>query len=72
MGSVWRECLYHTIVLNAARLRRVLKAYAQYYNNTRAHLGLDKDTPTPRPISASGAIKSIPHLGGLHHEYLRI
>jgi len=72
IGSIRRECLDHIIVLNAAHLHRVLKAYAKYYNNARTHLSLEKNAPVPILISASGAIKSTPHLGGLHNEYARI
>jgi putative transposase len=35
IGSIRRECLDHLITLNAAHLRRVLKAYVEYYNNDR-------------------------------------
>ncbi len=72
IGSIRRECLDHIIVLNAAHLRRVLKAYVSYYNMARTHLSLEKNAPFTRAILASGAIKSTPHLGGLHHEYARI
>ncbi len=72
IGSIRRECLDHMIVLNAAHLRRVLKAYVKYYNSARTHLSLEKNAPVPRLNSISGAIKSTPHLGGLHHEYTRI
>jgi hypothetical protein len=33
----------HIIVLGEAHLRRILKFYARYYNETRTHLALDKD-----------------------------
>ena len=71
IGSIRRECLDHVIVLNADHLRRVLRAYADYHNNDRTHLGLDKDTPNPRPVEAEGTIISRPVLGGLHHRYGR-
>src|ERR1700745_1363344 len=45
IGSVRRECLDHIIVLGEAHLRRVLKCYARYYNETRTHLALGKDAP---------------------------
>src|SRR4029077_16159693 len=35
IGSVRRECLDHIIVLGEAHLRRILKSYARYYNETR-------------------------------------
>ncbi len=72
IGSVRRECLDHIIILSAAHLHRVLKAYAKYYNNARTHLSLEKNAPVPRRVSITGVTKSIPHLGGMHHEYVRI
>jgi hypothetical protein len=38
IGSIRRECLDHMVVINAAHLRRVLQAYARYYNESRTHL----------------------------------
>jgi len=35
IGSIWRECVDHIIVLGEAHLRRILKSYARYYNETR-------------------------------------
>ncbi len=72
IGSIRRECLDHLIIFGEAHLRRVLRAYANYYNGTRTHLSLDKDTPLARPILREGRIRSIPHLGGLHHSLFRI
>lgn len=71
IGSIRRECLDHVIVLNADHLRRLLRAYADYYNNDRTHLGLGKDAPNSRPVEAEGIIVSRPVLGGLHHRYGR-
>lgn len=71
IGSIRRECLDHLIILNASHLRRVLKAYAEYYNNDRTHLALDKDAPHHRPIEPEGDIISQPVLGGLHRRYGR-
>jgi hypothetical protein len=48
IGSVRRECLDHVIALNDRQLKRVLKSYLAYYNQTRTHLALDKDAPKPR------------------------
>jgi len=71
IGSIRRECLDHVIVWNAAHLRQVLRAYAEYYNNDRTHLALGKDSPNSRRIEAQGRIVSRPVLGGLHHRYSR-
>ncbi len=72
IGSIRRECLDHIIVLGEAHLRRILKSYALYYNETRTHLALDKDAPLSRTVKRAGRILYRPVLGGLHHEYVRI
>ena len=60
------------IVRNEYHLRRILAAYAGYYNETRTHLALDKDAPEPRSVESVGRIVSVPLIGGLHHRYVRI
>jgi transposase InsO family protein len=72
IGSIRRECVDHLIVLGEAHLRRVLRAYARYYNNIRPHWSLTKDAPVSRPIQRTGGIRSNAILGGLHHHYVRI
>ena len=71
IGSIRRECVDHVIVLGDAHLRRVLKCYADYYNNFRTHRSLNRDTPVSRPVQRIGNIKSHAILGGLHHHYAR-
>jgi len=65
IGSIRRECVDHIIVLGEARLRRILKFYADYYNATRTHLALDKDAPVSRPVQRTGVVRSLAILGGL-------
>ena len=72
IGSIRRECLDHVVVLNEAHLRRVLAAYASYYNQLRTHRSLAKDTPLRRAVERLGPVTSRPILGGLHHQYCRI
>ena len=72
IGSIRRECLDYIIVLGEAHLRRILKSYALYYNETRTHLALDKDAPLSRTVKRAGRILYRPVVGGLHHEYVRI
>ena len=72
IGSIRRECLDHIIVLGEVHLRRILKSYARYYNETRTHLALDKDAPPSRTVKRARRILCRPILGGLHHEYIRI
>jgi len=72
IGSIRRECTDHIIALGEDHLRRVLRAYVEYYNRSRCHLSLDGNAPEPREVeSGSGPVRAIAHLGGLHHRYTR-
>jgi hypothetical protein len=71
IGSIRRECVDHIIVLGEARLSRILKFYAVYYNSVRTHRSLNKDAPVTRKIQRIGSIKSHAILGGPHHHYAR-
>jgi len=72
IGSIRRECLDHVVVLGHAHLRRILVAYANYYNELRTHRSLIKDSPLYRAVDRLGTVVSRPILGGLHHQYSRI
>ena len=72
-SSSRRECTDHVIVLNENHLRRILRAYFEYYNEDTTHLGLYKETPMGRPVSnrasPSAKLVEMPWVGGLHHRY---
>jgi transposase InsO family protein len=72
IGSIRRECVDHFIVLGEAYLRRILRAYAGYYNDIRTHRSLDKDAPVSRSAQPTGIISSRPILGEHHHHYVRV
>ena len=72
IGSIRRECVDHFVVLGEAHLRRILRAYARYYNDIRTHRSLNKDAPVSRPVQRTGIIRSHAILGGLHHHYVRV
>ena len=72
IGTLRRECLDQIVVFGEAHLRRILSAYAAYYNHARTHLALQKDAPLQRPVQRFGRIVAIPVLAGLHHQYIRI
>jgi transposase InsO family protein len=72
IGSIRRELLDHIIVLGEPHLRQVLSSYMTYYNGARTHLSLNKDAPVSREVQGVGRVLAKPHLGGLHHEYVRI
>ena len=72
IGTLWRDCLDHVLILGEWHLRRVLTLYSLYYNETRTHLGLSKDAPRRRAVQRSGTIVTAQVLSGLHHRYVRI
>ncbi len=72
MGSIRRDCLDHVVVFGERHLRHLLRTYAAYYNQTRTHLSLNKDSPVSRAVEVVGRILPVPILGGLHHRYVRI
>jgi putative transposase len=71
VGSARRECFDHVIVFNAAGLKRLMTLHCSYFERSRTHLSLDKDTPIPRPVMppGGGTIVAISEVGGLHHRY---
>jgi transposase InsO family protein len=72
IGTLRRDCLDHVLICGERHLRRVLTLYSLYYNETRTHLGLSKDSPLRRAIQRTGTIVTTPTLSGLHHRYARI
>ena len=72
IGTLRRECLDQVVSFGETHLRRILCAYAAYYNQARTHLALQKDAPLHRAVERSGVILAIPTLAGLHHQYVRI
>src|SRR5262249_10240531 len=50
IGTLRRECLDHVLIVGERHLRRTLASYSSYYNETRTHLGLEKDAPLGRGI----------------------
>jgi len=73
IGSIRRECLDHMIVLNEAHLRRILTSCFAHYHESRTHLSLDRNAPTPREVEppSRGRVIAVPQVGGLHHRYTR-
>jgi transposase InsO family protein len=72
IGTIKRERLDHTVILNEHHLLRILKEFQTYYNGSRTHISLSKDSPHGRSPSAFGqTVVSQPFLGGLHHVYAR-
>jgi hypothetical protein len=62
------------IILNETHLPKMLHDYSSYYNESRTHLSLNKQTPinTDEGEQKSGNIIAFPRVGGLHHHYERL
>ena len=73
IGSIRRDYPDHVVVLNERHLRRILTEYVGYHHNSRPHLSLDRNSPTPRDVEppSQGKVISIRQVGGLHHRYAR-
>ena len=76
MGSLQRGCCDHFFIFRQLQLGRIVKEYTSYYNQERAHQGIDQRIPSKfheqRPQtshSLKGKVVATPHLNGLHHSY---
>jgi transposase InsO family protein len=49
IGTLRRELLDRTLILNQAHLRAVLPEYQEHYNTARPHRGIDQRVPDPGP-----------------------
>ena len=73
IGTIRREYLDHVIVFGEWSLYRHPQSFVDYYHRSRTHLGLEKDSPVPRPVQSAdmGRVLAMPEVGGLHHRYER-
>jgi transposase InsO family protein len=73
IGAIRRECLDHGIVFGERSLYRHLQSFVDYYHRSRTHLGLEKDSPVPRPVQSAdmGRVIAMTEVGGLPHRYER-
>ena len=74
IGTLRRECLDHVVAINERQLKRVLDDFVLYYNASRTHLSLAKNSPMGRESTSrrGGAVVAFPEAGGLHHRYERM
>jgi putative transposase len=72
-GTLRRELLDKIVVFNQRQLHRVVRQFVDYYHQDRCHLGLAKDPPEPRVVTAqsspSACVVALPRVGGLQHRY---
>jgi putative transposase len=78
IGTLRREFLDRTLILNRAHLRAVLAEYQELYNTARPHQGIGQRIPDGDPRSRVTAadpstwqIRRKPVLSGLINEYER-
>ena len=78
VGTLRRELLDRTLILNQAHLRAVLAEYQEHYNTARPHQGIGQRVPDPDPAPRVTAadpgtcqIRRKPVLSGLINEYER-
>lgn len=74
MAPLGASASTNVIAINEAHVRRLGREFIDYYHEDRTHLGLEKDTPSKRPVevkSASTELESLARVGGLHHRYVR-
>jgi hypothetical protein len=76
MGTLKRACCDHFFIFNLQQLRRIVSEFADYYNQERAHQGIEQRIPglfkAQRPQTShtlKGKVLVTPHLNGLHHSY---
>jgi transposase InsO family protein len=76
IGTLKRECLDHFLIFNQHQLKRIVSNFAEYYNQHRAHQGIEQRIPAqfndPRPLFSNQVKERMiarPFLNGLHHSY---
>jgi putative transposase len=73
IGSVRRELLARTLIIDQRHAITVLTEYAEHYNSHRPHRTLGQAAPLrplPQPTtSETNTIRPRDRLGGLLHEY---
>lgn len=62
IGTIRREFLDHVIVLGERHVSRIMRRYVRYYNLTRTHLSLKKDSPEESVVQSpcEGRVVALP------------
>jgi transposase InsO family protein len=76
VGSIRRELLDRTLIINQRHAAAVLTEYAEHYNSHRPHRTLGQAAPLrplpQRTTSATNTVHRHDRLGGLLHEYQQV
>jgi transposase InsO family protein len=73
VGTARRECLDWILVAGRRHLERIMVEFANHYNQSRPHRGIDLEAPIPLVprVDTSQPVERVDRLGGLIHEYRR-
>jgi hypothetical protein len=70
--SAREECQGKVLIINEAHLRRVMRAYVEFFNSAGSHQGLDQQVPIPKTSEqGNGSVHCRNVLGGIIHDYYR-
>jgi transposase InsO family protein len=76
VGTIRRELLNRTLIINQRHASTVLSEYQHHYNNHRPHRTLGQAAPLrplpQRTTSETNTIRRRDRLGGLLHEYQQV
>ena len=76
VGSIRRELLDRTLIINQRHATAVLREYEHHYNSHRPHRALGQAAPLrplpQRTTSATTGVRRRDRLGGLLHEYQQV
>jgi hypothetical protein len=76
VGSIRRELLDRTLIINQRHAAAVLTEYAEHYNSHRPHRALGQAAPLrplpQRTTSETNTVQRRDRLGGLLHEYQQV
>ena len=76
IGTIRRELLDRTLIINQRHAAAVLTEYAEHYNSHRPHRRLGQAAPLrplpQRTTSEANTVRRRDRLGGLLHEYQQL
>ncbi len=76
VGSIRRELLDRTLIINQRHAVAILGEYEHHYNSHRPHRGLGRAAPLrplPQPTTSdTNTVRRRDRLGGLLHEYQQV
>jgi transposase InsO family protein len=76
VGTIRRELLDRTLIINERHAMAVLRVFERHYNEHRPHRSLDQAAPLrPLPTRSRAdvvSVRRLDRLGGLLHEYQQV